>query len=143
MVKDNSSLSAGEIRRDELFNNITYLQEPIEIGSYNYLQQEVVLQLKDSIPAEAQTLWIECFTRCGSEAPSRNFQTRVWVLDDSFKPSCHRTIFGARYSQQAISFSQVTLELPVSKERAIHVFSDDRQASNCHQTAFFVSAYMM
>merc|ERR1712137_817563 len=128
-------------RRDWLLNQVTDLEDPVSLGTYDYNGGEQIIRFGDNVPSEAQIVLIECFTRCGNEAPSRNFSTRVWILGDDFAPTCHRHIFGARYGQNSISFSQVTMELPVSRERAFHVISSDVQARS-HRTEFFLCGWM-
>lgn len=49
---------------------------------------------------------------------------------------------GARYSQSAISFSQVIIDFPITAERAVHFVCDDKQMTNCHNTEIIVSGYM-
>lgn len=126
-----------------------YLDAAISLGAYSYDGREAVFALPsagDCLPANATHVCVSFFLRCAREGPlDRSFETVEWTQsagNPARKLTVHRH-WAHRYPPQpAISFDSPSCWMELDPHhRAIHVFSQDVQADNCHGMRLWLWGY--
>eukprot|EP00455_Lapot_gusevi_P038259 TRINITY_DN4286_c0_g1_i6.p1 TRINITY_DN4286_c0_g1~~TRINITY_DN4286_c0_g1_i6.p1 ORF type:complete len:148 (+),score=14.99 TRINITY_DN4286_c0_g1_i6:155-598(+) len=123
----------------DLLSTLNTLRDPINTFDFS-TDQEVSFDLPAEIPAGVGYIRVLCFLRTGNEPPSRSFTVTISTLSSEGVPF-YSHVMGARYPQNAISFSSTEHILPITMMRKIFVHCADKQLSNCHCFQLYVTGW--
>jgi len=114
--------------------------EPLVLGSFKFNSQDpTFFKLPADLPQNTKEVLILTFIRCGNEGPSRSFLVKLWTEIQQTKFT--KYVKGARYPQNAISFSSESIPFPVGDDRKVYVQCNDVQLHNCHHLELILVGY--
>lgn len=113
---------------------------PIPLGKFFFdTTSTTFYSIPKEVPSSAMEVLIQTMVQCGNEGPYREFTVNLWTEIESQKYT--KYIEGARYAQNAISFSSEEKWFPIGTDRKLYLQCNDKQLVSCHGLKLSVVGY--